>query len=105
VAYLLLTSQLAESKKVQVSPPVSPAERDVVDEIGICAEIHHHSCTSPPRSREGQQMEQHDVILHIRTGDVLSLDTTRREKSESSDETMNYPVDRRERRAGRRVPA
>lgn len=50
-------------------------------------------------------MEQHDVILLIRTGDVLSLDTTRREKSESSDETIKYPADGRERRAGRRVPA
>jgi hypothetical protein len=50
-------------------------------------------------------MEQHDVILLIRTGDVLSLDTVRREKSENSDETMNYPADWRERRPGRRVPA
>jgi hypothetical protein len=50
-------------------------------------------------------MEQHDVILLIRTGDVLSLDTAHREKPESPEETMSYPADWREGRNRRRVPA
>lgn len=48
---------------------------------------------------------EHDVILRVRTGDVLSLDEGQREKSENAEETNNDPTDWRDRRTLRRVSA
>ena len=61
--------------------------------------------TNLARSREGQKVEQHDVILLVRKGDVLSLDAGRRETSDNAKETISYPADWRERRVDRRESA